>query len=82
MAGIAAALKARALTVDVLALEARKAADTDHPIADGSRASHHGSPCRRDIPVEVLADPRQLSPIIHDLRQGRVRYTGNPVGAG
>ncbi|MGW3730611.1 IS21 family transposase [Streptomyces sp. NPDC000851] len=44
VAGIAAALKAGALTADVVALEARKAADADHPTADGPPDDPQPSP--------------------------------------
>ncbi|WP_438302436.1 hypothetical protein ACSHXN_01170 [Streptomyces sp. HUAS TT11] len=43
-AGIAAALKAGALTADVVVLEARKAADADHPATDGPPNDPQPSP--------------------------------------
>jgi hypothetical protein len=44
VAGIAAALQVGALTAGVVALEARKAADADHPAADGPPDDPQPSP--------------------------------------
>ena len=71
-AGIQAALKAGALTADVVALEARKAAETDETTATATETETDGSPSATDEtpttqPIASLTE-RRLTHLPTDTR--------------